>query len=106
LKKLDRCGTKVIFATRSVEGWENAGFGEFFEPRCETLRGLSKLDSLQLLRAYMEKAIQDMTGQAAKSVGESSDDLHCLEQIAMLLDGNLAAFRVVVAAFLHSRPTR
>lgn len=100
LNKLDR-GTKVILASRSDEGWGN--LDGFFEPKREALAGLDKLGSLQLLRTYMERAIRDMTGQAAKSVGDSSDDLHCFEQIASLLRGNPAAFRVVIAAFLHSR---
>ncbi|KAK3899738.1 hypothetical protein C8A05DRAFT_36633 [Staphylotrichum tortipilum] len=101
LKKLNPRSTKVILAARSDKGWES--LNDYFEPRREHLAGLGKIGSLQLLRTYMNKAIQDATEGAVNALGESSEDLHCFEQLALLLAGNPAAFRVVVAAFLYGK---
>ncbi len=100
LKPLAGGSTKVILATRFIKDWEN-DLGGLSEPFA--LKGLGMIDSLQLLRTFMTKAIRQVTGRAADPVGESPADLRCFEQISRLLDGNPAALRVIVSAFLYSK---
>ncbi|KAK5655576.1 hypothetical protein OQA88_5507 [Cercophora sp. LCS_1] len=104
LIKLRGSSTKVILSARSIVDSKWGSLDQYTGMRHE-LKGLDMFNSLQLLRAYMKKAIADITQEEPKTEVESPQDLRCLEQITRLLDGNPAALRVIVSVFLFSKAT-